>query len=91
MQSINRGNPAGHATNASSVTYTVTFSEAVTGVDPADFQVVLTGTATATVSQVTPVSGAVYTVTVSGITGNGTLRPEPGGQQHASTTWPAIR
>ena len=58
--------------------YTVTFSEAVTGVSPADFQLVLTGTAAGTVVQVTPVddilpSGSVYMVTVSGIKGNGTL------------------
>ena len=33
----------------------------------------MSGTATGAVSQVTPVSGSVYTVTVSGITGNGTL------------------
>ncbi len=32
-----------------------------------------TGTVTAAITQVTPVSGSVYTVTVSGITGNGTL------------------
>ena len=64
--------PARSPTPAASA-YTVTFSEAVTGVDASDFQLALGGTATGTVTQVTPVSGAVYTVTVSGITGNGTL------------------
>ena len=73
VESINRTSPAGPVTNASSVSYTVTFSEAVTGVDATDFQLALGGTATGTVSQVTPVSGSVYTVTVSGVTGNGTL------------------
>ena len=73
VESINRTNPAGPVTNASSVTYTVTFSEAVTGVAASDFQLALAGTATGTVSQVTPVSGSVYTVTVSGVSGNGTV------------------
>ena len=44
MQSINRTNPVGPATNATSVTFTVTFSEPVTGVDPSDFQLATTGT-----------------------------------------------
>ncbi len=73
VQSINRTTPAGPVTNASSVSYTVTFSEAVTGVAASDFQLAMTGTATGTVSQVTPVNGSVYTVTVSGVLGNGTL------------------
>src|SRR5208282_1323656 len=49
------------------------FSEAVTGVDPTDFQLATTGTVGTTLTQVTPVSASVYTVTVSGITGDGTL------------------
>ena len=73
VQSINRALPAGPVTTASSVSYTVTFSEAVTGVVPADFQLALTGTVAATLTQVTPVSASVYTVTVSSITGIGTL------------------
>ncbi len=73
VQSINRTSPSGPVTNASSVSYTVTFSEVVTGVAAADFQLALGGTAAGTVSQVTPISGSVYTVTVSGVTGNGTL------------------
>ena len=73
VESINRTSPAAADTNASSVTYTVTFNEVVTGVAASDFQLALGGTATGTVSQVTPVSGAVYAVTVSGISGNGTL------------------
>ena len=73
VESINRTNPAGPVTNASTVAYTVTFSEAVTGVNASDFQVVLGGTAAGTLGQVTPVSGAVFTVTVSGLSGNGPL------------------
>ncbi len=73
LESINRATPAGPSTNAATVAYTVTFSKAVTGVSASDFQLALTGTVSATIAQVTPVSGAVYTVTVSGITGIGTL------------------
>lgn len=54
--------------------YTVTFSENVTGVDPTDFAVIKTGTAVANNAvTVTPVSGSVYKVTVSGIGGKGTV------------------
>jgi gliding motility-associated-like protein len=59
--------------NATSVEYTVTFSESVSGVDASDF--VLTGTGSASGSNLAVVgSGTTYTVTVSGITGDGTLR-----------------
>ena len=70
--SINRSAPTG-TTGATSVSFTVTFSTDVSGVDPADFAVVLSGvTANATVA-VVPVSGSVYTVTVNGVSGDGTL------------------
>jgi len=70
--SINRSNPIPATTNASSVTFAVTFTEAVTGVDSADFAVVKTGSVASTSIQVTG-SGSNYLVTVSGITGSGTL------------------
>ncbi len=61
-------------TLAASVQYTVTFSEAVTGVAANDFNVQMTGTlAGASVTGVSG-SGTVYTVTVSTGTGVGTLR-----------------
>ena len=41
--SIDRTTPAGPITNAAAVNYTVTFSEAVTGVNSSDFQVVTSG------------------------------------------------
>src|SRR5205823_2422740 len=47
VQSINRTTPPGPNTGSSSVTFTATFSEAVTGVDASDFAVVTTGTVTA--------------------------------------------
>jgi hypothetical protein len=60
-------------TNASVLSFTVTFSESVTGVDASDFTLTTTGTANGSVSSVTG-SGSVYTVTVTGVTGDGTLR-----------------
>ena len=70
--SINRSNPPGPITSDSTATFAVTFSEPVTGVDATDFSLALNGT---TVSNPVVVggSGAIYTVTISGILGNGTL------------------
>ena len=73
VQSINLSTPTSATTSAASVGFTATFSEAVTGVDLADFILAITGTTAATITQVTAVSSSVYTVTVSGITGAGTL------------------
>jgi hypothetical protein len=65
----------GPATNSSaSDAFTVTFSEAVTGVTASDFTLTRTGTVTGTVTSLTAVSDSVYTVTVDGITGGGTMR-----------------
>jgi titin len=61
-------------TAAASVSYTVTFSESVTGVDATDFALTATGTlAGASVTSVTG-SGTTWTVTVATGTGSGTLR-----------------
>ncbi len=73
VKSINRTTPASATTNATSVSFTAMFSEPVTGVDTTSFALVKTGTAGGTITQVTPVTTSVYTVTVSGIGGNGTL------------------
>ena len=64
--SIERQTPATSPTNADSLTWRVTFSEAVENVDTADFTV--SGGSTATVTNVQPVGGEtdVYDVTVSG-------------------------
>ena len=62
VASIVRGTPSSSPTNADSLTWRVTFSEAVSNVDTADFAV--TGT-TATLS-VSAVSGVTYDVTASG-------------------------
>ena len=63
-------------TNAASVSYTVTFNEAVTGVNAGDFKLTASGSAAGTVASVTPVGsdGTTYTVTVNDISGMGTLR-----------------
>jgi len=74
LVSFLRLTPAGAITNATSLTFQVTFSEDVQGVTLEDF--VVTGS-TATVSGITPVSGSVYNVTISG--GDlGTLNGEVG-------------
>jgi hypothetical protein len=73
VESTNRTTPAGPGANTNTVSYTVTFSQQVTGVDSSDFQLAVTGTVAGTVSQVTSLTGSTYTVTVSGITGVGSL------------------
>jgi Cohesin domain/Carboxypeptidase regulatory-like domain/MBG domain (YGX type)/Dockerin type I domain len=70
VSSINRANP--NPTNASSVQFTATFSESVQGVNAADFALATTGTANGSLASVSG-SGSVYTITVNGIGGNGTL------------------
>lgn len=52
------------ASTATSVTYRLTFSENVTGVDVADFNAAVSGGATASVANVTG-AGAIYTVAVT--------------------------
>src|SRR5437763_1965890 len=47
VSSIVRSSPLGPNTNAVSVSYTVTFNQAVSGVDPTDFKVAATGGARA--------------------------------------------
>ena len=71
--SINRSTPTSSTTNAGTVSFTATFSEPVTGVNTTTFAVVTTGTVASTQTQVTPVNASVYTVTVSGLTGIGSL------------------
>ena len=69
--SIVRADP--NPSSAASVNFTVTFSEAVTGVDASDFMRVTTGVARTSIANVSG-SGAVYTVTVNTGIGSGTLR-----------------
>ena len=67
---INQAAGQADPTSASSILFTVTFSEAVTGFATGD--VTLSGTAGATTAVVSG-SGATYTVTVSGMTTSGTV------------------
>ena len=61
-------------TNATSVDFTVTFSESVSNVDTADFELTTTGTASGTIASVSGASGTTITVTVNSISGDGTLK-----------------
>lgn len=66
-------------TNAGTVSWTVTFSEPVSGVDGSDFALTTSGlSGSPTVQSVTPIAGATYTVTSTTGTGTpsgpGTLR-----------------
>src|SRR5439155_303707 len=72
VMSINRVTAS--PTNASSVQFSVNFSEPVTGVDATDFQLNATGgqLGNPAIASVTG-SGSSYTVTVNGMTGNGTV------------------
>ena len=72
--SINRLSPATASTNASVVTFRVTFSEQVSGVDAADFALTTAGTAAGSVASVSSNSGTAIDVTVGNISGVGTLR-----------------
>ncbi len=76
VQSVVRQLPTGQTTSATSLTFRVTYTEAVTGVDTGRFalQTVSGGTVTGTVTGVTPVSASVYDVAVSLTGGDGEFR-----------------
>ncbi len=69
--SITRTNT--NPTNAASIDFTVTFSEAVTGVDVSDFNLTTNSISDAAVSGYSG-SGSIYTVTVYTGTSNGSIR-----------------
>ena len=73
INSIVRQNPVAALTNASSVTFRVTFSETVVNVNISDFTLTTGGTVSASVNSVTPVSGSIYDVLVHSISGDGGL------------------
>ena len=60
-------------TNGSSISYTVTFSEDVSGVDASDFTVSYGGTAAGSLASVTQVDGRTYTVVIDNLTGEGDI------------------
>src|SRR6185436_7589655 len=69
--SIARANP--NPASTSSVDFTVTFSESVTGVDLSDFALTTTSISGSGLSGLSG-SGSIYTVTVNTGSGNGTIR-----------------
>lgn len=70
--SINRKTPSSGLTNATSVIYSASFSENVTGFDVGDFLLTSTGTASGTIASIS--IGTTVDVTVNSISGDGTLR-----------------
>jgi len=65
-----QGSPA---SDASTVTFVLRLTEPVSGLDLGDFQLALTGSATGTVTDVQPQDALTYLITVSGISGQGSL------------------
>ncbi|MBK8475468.1 MAG: hypothetical protein IPL39_03940 [Opitutaceae bacterium] len=89
---ITRGQPiavsdAAATTSASSLIYRIEFDKAVTGVDPADFTLATTGTATGTIASVGG-TGTTRAVVVTEVTGSGALRLDlkPAGTGITDTT-----
>lgn len=74
VSSIVRQLPTAQVVNATTVTYRVSFSEAVTGVGTSSFLLTTSGATTATIASVSSASATIIDVTVNGISGNGTLR-----------------
>jgi len=67
--------PVGGAVSTdTSVDFTVNFSESVSNISTDDFALGDTGSASGTIASVSASSGSSVTVTVSGISGNGTLK-----------------
>ncbi|WNF45140.1 DUF4347 domain-containing protein [Pseudomonas sp. SG20056] len=64
---------AASPTNASSVTFTVTFTEDVSGVDISDFSLATSGSVSANLQSLTQIDPRTYQVTVDTITGLGSL------------------
>jgi len=71
VQTITRADT--NPTSAASVNFTVTFSEAVMGVDATAFTLITTGISGAAVTGISG-AGSIYTVTVNTGSGNGTIR-----------------
>ena len=72
VSAIERFSPGATATSGEPAYFVVTFTEPVTGVDPSDFALSLNGV-TASISDVTIASENSFVVTVSSVTGAGTV------------------
>ena len=73
VTSITLNDAAQVPANATTLSYTVTFSSSVTGVDAGDFSLTGTGSARGTIAGSTG-SGTTYIITVDALGGNGSLR-----------------
>jgi gliding motility-associated-like protein len=69
--SINRVQSA--TNNLSTLNFIATFSKDITAFDVNDLTIVYTGTVSSTTMVVNAISASTYTITINGITGNGTL------------------
>jgi hypothetical protein len=72
--SVKRQTPTEENTSADHVTYLVTFSKTVTGVDVSDFKLTSEGTVSGKIASVSAANGHEISIEVNGITGTGTLR-----------------
>ncbi|MES2655793.1 MAG: PKD-like domain-containing protein, partial [Bacteroidota bacterium] len=73
ISSVDRGTPSGSTTNATSVTYNVTFGASVTGVTASNFTLSTTGSVTGASIGTVSGSGTSWTVAVSTGTGDGSI------------------
>jgi hypothetical protein len=65
--------PGTNPTNATSVTYTVNFSESVATVTTSNFSLVTTGAVSGSITGLSGSGAGPYTVTVTSVSGNGTM------------------
>lgn len=73
--SVSSITPSGSpATNASSVSYSVSFDKVASNISTDDFTLIATGTASGNIASVSAASGSSVTVTVNTISGEGSLR-----------------
>ncbi len=73
VMSLNRTDSDPVNTGVTEVNYRLIFSEAVTGVDLGDLEVVLTGSATASLNTITAVDASTYDINLNGVGGEGTI------------------
>jgi autotransporter-associated beta strand protein len=74
VASVNRQNPTAPSSSATQITFRVTFSEVVEGVDAADFTPVFAGGLSGAVSGVSAAGGLFVDVTVGPLSGEGSVR-----------------
>ncbi|MBE2216115.1 MAG: autotransporter-associated beta strand repeat-containing protein [Opitutaceae bacterium] len=75
ITSLVRYNPSSSATSAGTLVFRVTMNEPVINVDVADFALTKNpATITGSITSVTEVSPSIYDVTVTGVSGDGTIR-----------------